>query len=211
MRTPRYACRTSPVAMSCRDDRAHGVRRDREADAVRASRLALDLRVDADDAAAVVEQRAAGVAVVDRGVGLDRVRDREVVRRRHLAMERADDAARDRALEPERASQREHRRRRRRPRSSRRAGAARGAPRDASTRITARSVDAIGADELGVELDAVREAHRDRRRAGDDVLVRDDVALLVEDEARSLRADPRRHRPRSRRPPSTRGRRSRSR
>ena len=34
----------------------------------------------------------------------------------------------------------------------------------------------IGSDELGVELDAVPEAHRDRRRACDDVLVRDDVA-----------------------------------
>ena len=57
------------------DDRAGGVARDREADAdVRVHGAALDLRVDADDAAVAVEQRAARVAVVDRRVGLDRVR-----------------------------------------------------------------------------------------------------------------------------------------
>ena len=46
----------------------------------------------------------------------------------------------------------------------------------------------IRADELGVELDSVPEAHRDRGRAGDDVLVRDDVTVPVVDEAGSLRA-----------------------
>src|SRR4051812_31907041 len=49
-------------------------RRDREADAVVAAGVALDLRIDADHVAAGVEQRAARVAVVDRGVGLDRAR-----------------------------------------------------------------------------------------------------------------------------------------
>ena len=48
-----------------------------------------DLRVDADDAAARVEQRAAGVAGVDRGVGLQDVADREaVLQRRDLALQR---------------------------------------------------------------------------------------------------------------------------
>ena len=40
-----------------------------------------DLRVHADDFAARVQQRTAGVAGVDRGVGLDHVRDRRAVRR----------------------------------------------------------------------------------------------------------------------------------
>ena len=56
----------------------------------------LDLRVDADDLAGGVEQRAAGVAGVERGVGLDHVADREAVGRLDLALERADDAGRQR-------------------------------------------------------------------------------------------------------------------
>ena len=96
-----------PVESSCATIELDGVRRDREADAVVAAGVALDLRVDADHLALEVEQRAAGVAVVDRRVGLDRVVDREVVRRGHLAVERADDAARDRVLEAERAADRD--------------------------------------------------------------------------------------------------------
>src|SRR5262249_61840205 len=62
-----------------RRNRLDRVRRDREADAVAAARVALDLGVHADDMRLVVEQRPTGVAVVDRGVRLDRVVDREVV------------------------------------------------------------------------------------------------------------------------------------
>ena len=53
------------------------------------------------------EERAAGVAVVDRGVGLDRALDRRVVGRLDLAVERADDAARHGAVEPERVADRD--------------------------------------------------------------------------------------------------------
>jgi hypothetical protein len=56
--------------------------------------------VDADDAAADVDERPAGVAGVDRGVGLDP----EVVGRQvEVALDRGDDAAGDRALEAVRA------------------------------------------------------------------------------------------------------------
>ena len=72
----------------------------------RCRRIARDLRVHADHPALQVEQRPARVAVVDRRVGLDRIVDREAVRRLHLAMESADDAGRDRLLEPERAADR---------------------------------------------------------------------------------------------------------
>src|SRR4051794_10953925 len=55
-----------------------GLDRPRESDALAPTAGRLDLRVDADHLAAAVEQRAARVAVVDRGVGLDCVADREV-------------------------------------------------------------------------------------------------------------------------------------
>ena len=103
--------------------------------------LALDLGVDADHLPEPVQERTAGVAVVDRGVGLDRVVDREVVRRRHLPVERADDAARHGSLEPERAADRDAPGRRPRPCSSRRARAGRSSEAGALTLITARSVD----------------------------------------------------------------------
>ena len=50
----------------------------------------LDLRVDADDLAVGVEQRAAGVAGVERGVGLDDLVDREAVRARRSERWRAE-------------------------------------------------------------------------------------------------------------------------
>ena len=82
------------------------VDRDGEADAgvLVAAAVGLDLRVDADHAALRVEQRAAGVAGVDRGVGLHRAGDREAVGGGDRASERGDDAAGHGALEAERAA-----------------------------------------------------------------------------------------------------------
>src|SRR5215210_498254 len=57
----------------------------RVTDSVAAAGLAPDLGGDADDPALAVQQRAARVAVVERRVGLDRVLDREPVRRLDLA------------------------------------------------------------------------------------------------------------------------------
>ena len=167
-------------------DRLDRVRRDREPDARVVARVALDLRVDADDLAAQVQQRAAGVAVVDRGVGLDRVVDREVVRRLHAAVQRADDAERHGVLEPERAADRDDRvtdRERRRV-----------AEREGMQHV-GRSIDLdhgevgrrIGADHGRGVAGAVRELHAYRRGAVHDVVVRDDVAGGVVDEAGALR------------------------
>ena len=50
--------------------------RDREPDAERAARARVDRGVDADQMAGAVDQRAARVAGVDRGVGLDEVLER---------------------------------------------------------------------------------------------------------------------------------------
>ncbi len=89
-----------------------GSRRDRESDAFVPAAVALDLRVDADHLAVEVEERPTRVAVVDRGVGLDRVLDRRRVGRRDLTSHRADDAARDgvgRAGTGRRSRRRRHR------------------------------------------------------------------------------------------------------
>ena len=103
--TPSHARSILPSSFEPRDDRLDGVDRHGEADAgVAAAAVGGDLRVDADDAALGVEQRAAGVAGVDRGVGLDHAGDREAVGRLDVAVERGDDAAGDGALEAERAA-----------------------------------------------------------------------------------------------------------
>ena len=60
--------------------------------------------VDADDLAAGVDQRAARVAGVERGVGLDHVVDQAAGARAERAAERADDAGGHRALEAERVA-----------------------------------------------------------------------------------------------------------
>ena len=78
------------------DDVLHGVRRDGEADALDA--VGDDLgTVDADDLAVHVDERAAGVARVDGGVGLHELDACVTVAER--AVEGADDAARHAALE----------------------------------------------------------------------------------------------------------------
>ncbi len=87
----------------------HGVDRHGEADALAPTGVAADLRVDPDHPAATVQQRAAGVAVVDRGVGLDRVRQVVLGRdRRDRASRGRDDADRERVLVAERAADRGH-------------------------------------------------------------------------------------------------------
>ena len=60
------------LPLLCRiDDGAHHVGRNGEADADRAAAAAENRRVDADQLTGHVDQRAAGIAGIDRGVGLD--------------------------------------------------------------------------------------------------------------------------------------------
>src|SRR5690606_8109375 len=77
-------------------------RRDREAqpDAAPRGARGADGRVDADDLALQVDQRAAGVARVDRGVGLDERLEPVVAQDALLAPDRADDPRGDGLLEP---------------------------------------------------------------------------------------------------------------
>ena len=184
--TPRYACSTLPLAISCAAIDLtvfEGIAKPTPSLPPESLR---DLGVDADHLAARVEQRAARVAVVDRGVGLDRVVDREAVRRLHLPVQGADDAARDGLLEPEGAADRDH--------AVADLHAARVAERE-RVKKRLRRVDLdhgeigrrVGADDRRLVGVAVPEPDRHRLRAVDDVVVRDDVAVRVDDEARALR------------------------
>ena len=87
------------------DDRNGAVRRDRKADADRAAGRRDDRRIDADDFAVEIEQRAAGIAAIDGGVGLDVI----VVRPRiDVAVARRDDAGGHRAAQAERIADGDH-------------------------------------------------------------------------------------------------------
>src|SRR4029453_1078546 len=76
-----------------------------EAEADRTAGRRNDQRVDADDLAFEVEQRSAGIAAVDGGVGLDVVVVRSLA---DVAVARRYDAGRDRAAEAERVADRDH-------------------------------------------------------------------------------------------------------
>ena len=88
--------------------------RNREAVAGVVAGAAGDRAVDADDVAADVEQRTAGVARIDRRVRLDVVGDRvrivaaRIEQRRLIAALGADDARRDREVELQRIADRQH-------------------------------------------------------------------------------------------------------
>src|SRR5262249_26850122 len=160
-------------------DRRRG---DREADAGVVARLALDLRVDADHAALRVQQRAAGVAVVDSRVGLDRVADRELRLAGDRPVERAHDAARDRLLEAERAADGDDA-----VADLQVARAAYGEREELRGGRVDLDHGEVGglvrADQVGAVGLAVPELDGDRRGAIDDVLVRDDVPVAVVDPA----------------------------
>ena len=91
------------MAQDLADHEAHRVAGDRKADALRAA----DHRgVDADDSASRRHQRAAGIAGIERGVGLDHVLDRPAAARGERTAERRDDAGRDGGIEAERVADR---------------------------------------------------------------------------------------------------------
>ena len=87
------------------DDRLHRLGRDREGDADRPAGRREDRGVDADHVAVDVEGRAAGVALVDRGIDLQEV---VVGAGADVAAAGRDDAGRDGAAEAERIADRQH-------------------------------------------------------------------------------------------------------
>src|SRR5919202_764257 len=178
----------APVLLEVRQQPPRRVDGDREADAdvAVAASAGLELRVDADDAAGRVEQRAAGVAGVDRGVGLDDAVDLEAVRRLDDPLRGRDDARRERALEAERVADRDRRvadlDASRRAERQRRELA--GPRRDLEHREVARLV---ATEDPGVDDALVRELDLDLRGPGDHVGVREDRPLPVDGEARARR------------------------
>jgi hypothetical protein len=167
------------------------VDRHREADALAAARGRLDLLIDADDLAVGVDERAAGVAGVDRRVGLDRTRDAEAGQRLDRAIDRRDHADRQRLALAERRSDRRHRL----ADLDVMAVAERQRPEREPLRVDLQQRDVrvrIGADDLGLDRVAVRELDVDLARplervalaGGDDVRVGGDLAVAVEHEPR---------------------------
>ena len=152
---------------------AHHVHGDREADALDAEVLGDDGRVDADERAAGIHQRAAGVADVDRRVGLDEVL--EAPRRpscwRPVALTMPCVTVWDRPMGLPMASTTSPTR----SRSERPSGATGSERRP--MRSTARSVSGIAADDGRIRAAPVGELYVDRVGVRDDVVVRDDVAL----------------------------------
>ena len=141
-----------------------------------------DEGVDADQLAMRIDQRSAGVAGVDGGVGLDEVAGlARIVGIRIGAIEGADDAARDRELEvAEGAAEGEHGL----------AGMEPGgvAPGDAGQVFRVdlddrEIVELVDADEFGREDAAVIQGDANLHGAIDDVIVGDDVAVGRNDDA----------------------------
>src|SRR5947209_8218603 len=138
-----------------------------------ALRLAVDRRVDADELAADVEERATGVARVDRGVGLD-----EVGVGAFLAAERAVEGAhhprRHRVREAKRIADGDHRL----PDHDAGRGAERHG-RECPAGLDAENGDVlsgVGPHQLRIEFALVGERHVNAARAQDDVLVGEDGA-----------------------------------
>src|SRR5262245_41262837 len=97
------------VADQLRHDPVHHVDRDRKADPGIRARRRKDCRVDTDQPSRGIEQRPARVAGIDRGVGLNDVGDLPPAAGGQSPFQRADDAGRERLVEPERVADRKRR------------------------------------------------------------------------------------------------------
>jgi hypothetical protein len=162
-------------------DRARHVARDREADALVAARAREDRGVDADQLAAQVDERAAGVAGVDRRVGLDEVL---VLGDVESAAGRRHDAHRHRLADAERVADREDDLAEPQlARVAERQRAQRGQRalelEDGEVRL------GIGTDDLRLVIGAVVERDGDGVGALDDVRVGEDAAAGRDDDARA--------------------------
>ena len=93
------------IANQSADDELNGIRGDSETQTLRAGN---DRGVHADDFAARVDERPAGVPGVERRVGLNDVVHQPARPRSQRSAERADDAGGDRRREPERVADGDH-------------------------------------------------------------------------------------------------------
>src|SRR5882757_2283586 len=149
-----------------------------KADADRAAGGRNDQRVDADDFAVEVEQRTAGIAAIDRGVGLDVA---VVGAGRDIAVLRRDDARGHRATEAERIADRDY------PFAEPElVGIAELHRRQLPRRLELQHRQIgllVDADDVGLDLGAVIHDDVDLVGVGDDVVVGDDDAGGIDDEA----------------------------
>jgi hypothetical protein len=161
---------------------ARGVDRNREADAGSGSAGREDRAVDADYLAVRIEQRAAGISAVDGGIGLNGFVDESGVAGLHGAAERADDASGECAGETEGIADSEgalaHDEIARVAQRERREVVALGIDLNQSDVVAL-----IGADEFRGFARLIAEGDFDLLRVFDDVIVREDVAVLVDQEA----------------------------
>ena len=160
------------------DHAGHRLRGHRKADADRAAGRRDDQRVDADHFAVEIEQRPAGIAAVDGGVGLDVV---VIGTRADIAVARRDDAGGDRAAEAERIADRDH------PFAEPQLVGIAELHRDqrlVRLEFQHRQIGLlVDADQLGLELAAVVHDDVDLVGIRDDVIVGHDDARGVDDEA----------------------------
>ena len=166
-------------------DHAHHVGGDRKADALRAAGARIDRGVDAGELAGHVDQRAAGIAGIDRGIGLD---EELVVGDADLgARQRRDDAVRHGLADAEGIADREHD-----VADHQLVGIGEIERREFLVRVLQPQHREIGAavlqHDLGLELALVGQRHLDLVGALDDVDVGDDEAGRIDHHARAERA-----------------------
>ena len=137
-----------------------------------------DRRVDADHLAASVDQRPPAVAEIDRGVGLDVPVERAV---EQLPSDEADDADRHRVLVGQRIANGDdpfaH---------TQRIGIAKGGERERPRGINLDERDigiGVRADARRVQVPSIRQPHHDAIGAVNDVMIREDQTIGVDDEA----------------------------
>ena len=168
------------MGLQLRHHFVNGGGRDREADADAAAGGREDHRIHSDDLSAQVERRPAGIAAVDGSVDLDEVRIRTIT---HIATDGGDDARGHRIGQAERIADGHH------PVAHPKLAVV--AEFDGGKRLVAFHLDerhiggGVSADQLGIELAAIRQLHGNLGTVIDDVVVGDDVARLVDDEAGS--------------------------
>ena len=166
------------LALQFGDDRLGESGGDRETDADRAARRRIDRRIDADDLAVHVEHRPAGIAPVDRGVGLQEI---VVGAGLDVALAGREDARGDAAAETERIADRQH------PIADPRGVAV--APGGGGQRLVGLDLQqrdiglGVAPDELGLQIGVVVQNDGDLVGVGDHVIVGYDITRRVDDKA----------------------------
>ena len=163
----------------------HDAGRDRETDADRASGAGEDRGVDSDQQPVAVDQRAAGIALVDCGVGLDEVLQR--VDSKVRSPQRRHDAHRDRLPDVERIADCQHD-----VADPQRLGSPkRDGGQVLQVHLKNRQIGVgIGTDQVRRHAPAVGQRHRDLVAGLHDVVVGQDVAVRRGDNAGAQADDP---------------------